>query len=115
MRDQGLDDTITMQKLIESHNEQVKLISHYKQQMAKQKEAQDQLAAKSAEAIGMLKKAVGTNRRVAEAEDDTKPPASGGREVIDVEASQESERKRRNAAPTAGQVEEIGEQLKNLR
>ena len=31
MRDQGLDDTITMQKLIESHNEQVKLISHYKQ------------------------------------------------------------------------------------
>lgn len=28
MRDQGLDDTVTMQKLIDSHNEQVKLISH---------------------------------------------------------------------------------------
>ena len=50
----------------------------------------------------MLKKAVGGNRRVAEAEDDTKPPASGGREVIDVEASQESERQRRKALPSAG-------------
>lgn len=57
----------------------------------------------------MLKKAVNGNRRVADAEDDTKPPASSGREVIDVEASQESERKRRNAAPTSTQVEEIGE------
>ena len=60
------------------------------------------MAAKANEAIGMLKKAVGGNRRVPEAEDDTKPPASGGREVIDVEASQESERQRRKALPSIG-------------
>ena len=77
-----------MQKLIESHNEQVKLISHYKQQIDKHKEVQEQLAAKSNEAVTMLKKAVSSKRRRSEEPDnDTKPPASGGREVIDVEAS----------------------------
>ena len=102
MRDQGLEDTITLNKLIDTHNEQVHLIHHYKEKYEQRQQFCIDLLNKSSEAVAVLRK---LHQRVKTEEGDSAkaPAAEDGSAAVDAAGS--SRKSNEGQRPTDDQLQ----------